>query len=38
LPTSYVVDQQGRLVLRIVGSYDWDASEIRQRIADLATE
>jgi thiol-disulfide isomerase/thioredoxin len=38
LPTSYVVDPQGRLTLRIVGSYDWDASEIKQRIVDLATE
>lgn len=35
LPTSYVVDPQGRLVLRIVGNYDWDDSEIKQRIADL---
>lgn len=35
LPTTYVVDPQGRLVYRIVGERHWDEPELMQRVLDL---
>ncbi len=38
LPTAYVVDPQGRLALRIVGNYDWDDAEFREKAVALFAE
>ena len=35
LPESYLLDKQGRLVLKIVGSQDWNNSEWSQKIKEL---
>jgi hypothetical protein len=32
LPTSFVVDPDGRLVLQVVGAYDWESKEILTRL------
>jgi len=32
LPTSFVVDPDGRLVLQVVGAYDWESPEILARL------
>lgn len=32
LPTSFVVDPEGRLVLQVVGAYDWESPEILARL------
>ncbi len=36
LPTSFVVDPAGRLVLLVVGAYDWEAPELWDRLRALA--
>ena len=35
LPESYLLDKKGRLVLKIVGSRDWNSSEWSQKIKEL---
>lgn len=36
LPTTYVLDREGRVVLRHVGAADWNAPAVRDWLADLA--
>jgi peroxiredoxin len=38
LPTSFVVDQAGRVRYRVVGPYDWDGETGRQVVEDLLRE
>ncbi|MEJ2441226.1 MAG: TlpA disulfide reductase family protein [Gammaproteobacteria bacterium] len=38
LPTSFVIDRDGRLVYRAIGGRDFDHPEILQRIGDLLAE
>lgn len=38
LPTSFIIDKKGRIVLRAVGGRLWDAPEFEQAIAVLAAE
>lgn len=35
LPTTFVIDQSGRVVLRYMGEQDWDSPEIRAKIEAL---
>ncbi len=37
LPTTYVVDPNGRVVIRVVGEYEWDDPDFLSRIRDLKT-
>lgn len=34
LPTTYVIDPQGRMVYRVVGERDWDEPELMQLVLD----
>lgn len=34
-PTAYLVDRQGRLVARLVGSRDWSSPGVRKAVEDL---
>ncbi len=36
LPTTFVVDPQGRLAYRAIGGRDWDATELIERLRALA--
>ena len=36
LPTSYVVDPRGRLVLQVVGAHDWESPALLARLRALA--
>ena len=38
LPESYLLDKKGRLVLKIVGSQDWNSSEWSQKITELTQQ
>jgi peroxiredoxin len=35
LPTTYVIDPQGRQVYRVIGERDWDEPELMQKVLDL---
>ncbi len=37
LPTTYVVDPNGLVVIRVVGEYEWDDPDFLSRIRDLKT-
>jgi len=38
LPTSFVVDPAGRVVLQVIGAYDWEAPGLWDQLRDLAME
>jgi len=38
LPTSLIVDKEGRLVQRVEGPYEWDSPPILKRIRELVNE
>jgi thiol-disulfide isomerase/thioredoxin len=38
LPTSFIVDKQGRLVQKVEGPFEWDSPPIVQRFRDLINE
>ena len=38
IPTSYVVDREGRVVGMLVGAREWDAPEVKELIRHLASE
>ena len=35
LPTTFVVDKQGRIVYRVIGGRDWSSPELVQMLIDL---
>jgi len=35
LPTTYVINKEGYVVIRVVGAYEWDSSETLQRLRDV---
>ena len=35
LPTTFVIDPQGKIVYRAIGGRDWDAEEVLQKIRAL---
>ncbi len=34
LPTTYVINEKGYVVIRVVGPYEWDSPETLQRLRD----
>ena len=35
IPTSFIIDREGKIITRLVGSIDWDTPEIRAAIESL---
>jgi thiol-disulfide isomerase/thioredoxin len=38
IPTSFVIDKDGRVIARLVGAYEWNGSEITALLRDLISE
>ena len=36
LPTTYVVDKQGRIAMRVIGGFEWDSESMLRDLRDLA--
>ena len=37
LPTTYVIDPQGRIVIQVIGEYEWDSPSILDEVRALKT-
>jgi len=38
IPVSYLIDREGRVVLRLTGFVDWSSKEIRSLVSNLINE
>ena len=38
IPTSYLLDKRGRVIVRVSGPHDWNARQIRRLVEQLLTE
>jgi thiol-disulfide isomerase/thioredoxin len=38
IPTTFILDQEGRLIYQQVGANNWDSAEVRQKIEALLTQ
>ena len=38
VPTTFILDKEGRLIYQHVGTSDWDSTEVRQKIEALLTQ
>lgn len=36
VPTSYIIDREGYIAVRVVGEYDWQSDEIRQLVREIS--
>ena len=35
IPTTYLIDDQGKIVMKEIGAYNWNSSNVRNQIDEL---